>query len=122
MIFGPYYCLFRNSEEGERGLEFSMKYMRQGVGVSTMVKNNAEGGDTGVATSRGVNSYSRLVCIEKGKMMYIGAGHYRKLRVESENAAVVGKLFKVEVDSWAQGKEETSRTKSWECRAPGEVH
>lgn len=49
-----------------------------------MVKNTAQGGDTGVATLRGVNG--GLVSSGKGKKEVL-AGHYKRLGVPSENEA-----------------------------------
>ena len=70
-----------------------------------MVKKIAQGGDTGVATLRGVNG--GLVSSRKGKREVL-AGHYKRLGVPSENEAF-DQAFKKEVDTWAQKEEETSK-------------
>ncbi|CAB1119083.1 unnamed protein product [Ectocarpus sp. CCAP 1310/34] len=80
-------------------LEGNVKQMWEGI--SGLVKKTAQGGDTGVATLRGVNG--GLVSSGKGKREVL-AGHYKRLGVPSENEAF-DRVFK-KVDAWGQKKEE----------------
>ena len=90
-------------QKANGGLEGNVKQMREGI--SGMVKKIAQGGDTGVATLRGVNG--GLVSSGKGKREVL-AGHYKRLGVPSENEDF-DQVFKKEVDAWAQKEEETSK-------------
>ncbi|CAB1103133.1 unnamed protein product [Ectocarpus sp. CCAP 1310/34] len=90
-------------QKANGGLEGNVKQMWEGI--SGMVKKTAQGGDTGVATLRGVNG--GLVSSGKGKREVL-AGHYKRLGVPSENEAF-DQAFKKEVDAWAQKEEETSK-------------
>ena len=91
------------AQKANGGLEGNVKQMWQGN--SGMVKNTAEGGDTGVATLRGANN--GLASSGKRKREIL-AGHYKKLGVPSENEAF-DQMFKDEVDTWAQDEEEASK-------------
>ena len=68
------------AQKANGGLEGNVKQMWQGI--SGMVKNTAQGGDTGVATLRDVNG--GLVSSGKRKREIL-AGHYKRLGVPSEN-------------------------------------
>ncbi|CAB1096931.1 unnamed protein product [Ectocarpus sp. CCAP 1310/34] len=90
-------------QKANGGLEGNVKQMWEGI--SGMVKKTAQGGDTGVATLRGV--HGGLVSSGKGNREIL-AGHYKGLGVPSEDEAF-DQVFRKEVDAWAQKEEETSK-------------